>query len=94
MFPSDDDETILQKSAKGAAVVGSGGLFPTEGEGKTIGDRIQEQNIGDYTDRSRAKQKARMNRNVHEEMNEGVPVNRAAKRAMAKKKRKAAKKKR
>ena len=89
LFP-DDDESLLMKSARAAQEdTGAAGLFPEEGSNAP---RIEkDRSIDEYTDRSRSKQ--RMKRDVYTEMKEGIPVNRAAKRAAAKKAKKAKKKK-
>ena len=97
LFPDDD---LVLKSAKGAEQAGKGGLFPDEGPSTTeYVDREgiksvysmstateKDRGIEEYVDHKKTKQ--RMQRNVYKEIQEGVPVNRAAKRAMAKKNKK------
>lgn len=87
LFP--DGESLLSKSALGAEDSTAAGLFPGDEEKSRL---EKDRSITEYTDRSKTAQ--RMKKNVYEEMREGVPVNRAAKRAAAKKKAKLKKKSR
>ena len=84
LFPKDEGNLI--ESAHGEQ---AGGLFPDDDQ---QGTRVERERFGidEYTDHTRTKQ--RMKDRPYEQSKEAVPVNRAAKRAMAKKKAKAAKK--